>query len=103
MLTNTPAAAATAPVYAPPSVPMLRWIFRRGTKALTCEVAAVSGGYEVCVVPHWNVAASTIESFVTPVQAFAHHARIARRLQEGAWAVDRVPVIDDGDHAVQAA
>jgi hypothetical protein len=80
---------------APPEpVPMLRWIFRRHTEMLTCEVDATAGDrWDVCVVPHWNVAGAVIERFDAPISALERHAEIARRLREAGWSViDRVPV-----------
>jgi hypothetical protein len=71
---------------------MLRWVFHRGTDTLTCEIdAAGRHHFDVCVIPHWDVAASSIEQFDDAVSAFERHAAIARRLREGGWtSVDHV-------------
>jgi hypothetical protein len=61
-------------------------VFHRGTAALTCEIdAAHSHHFDVCVVPHWDVASASIEQFKDPVSAFERHAAIARRLREAGW------------------
>ena len=43
------------------SAGILRWIFLRGTRALTCEVRVFGKTYDVSVVPHWDVSSSVIE------------------------------------------
>lgn len=77
---------------------MLCWVFRRGTATMTCEVDATAGPhFDVCVVPHWNVAASSIEQFDDPISAFERHADIARRLRESGWTVvNHVPTSHTG-------
>ena len=74
------------------TAPMLRWVFHRGTDTLTCEVhAARRHRFDVCVIPHWDVAASSIERFDDAVSAFERHADIARRLREAGWtSVDHI-------------
>lgn len=65
---------------------LLRWIFRRSDQVITCEIDANGKqGYEVCVVPHWNVSASVIERFDAGYQAFERHAEVARHLREAGW------------------
>lgn len=66
---------------------MLRWVFRRDTETLTCEVDAAGNRWEVCIVPHWDVAESVIERFDTPLSALERHADIARRLRDAGWSV----------------
>jgi len=73
-----------------PRIPMLRWIFTRNHAALTCEVDAnPAGGYEVCVVPHWNVASAAIERFDAAATAMERHAELARHLRATGWHVAR--------------
>jgi hypothetical protein len=69
---------------------ILRWIFLRGTKTLTCEVRA-SGkqAYDVCVVPHWDVSSSVIETFKRPGGALQRHAEIASDFREAGWSLVR--------------
>jgi len=69
---------------------VLRWIFLRGTKTLTCEVR-VSGKqpYDVCVVPHWDVSSSVIETFRRPVGALRRHAELASYFRQEGWSLIR--------------
>jgi hypothetical protein len=69
------------------SVPMLRWVFQRDSEMLTCEVDAAGRRWEVCVVPHWDVASAVIERFDQPLSALERHAEIARRLRDAGWSV----------------
>jgi hypothetical protein len=67
---------------------MLRWLFRRGAATLTCEVDATARHrFDVCIVPHWNVAASSIERFDTLIAALERHAEIANHLRQKGWTV----------------
>lgn len=67
---------------------LLRWIFERDAKTLTCEVDVSSNrDYDVCVVPHWDVSSSFIEHFEAPAAAFLRHAAIARCLRADGWTV----------------
>jgi hypothetical protein len=70
----------------PQSRRVLRWVFERHNDAITCEIdAAGDHVFEVCIVPHWNVAASTIERYDAAYRAFERHAELARRLREAGW------------------
>lgn len=70
------------------ATPILRWTFQRNAATLTCEIdVADDNGFEVCVVPHWDVNASMIERFDAPMTALERHARIVMRLREAGWAV----------------
>ena len=65
---------------------MLRWIFTRKCAALTCEIDAnATGGYDVCVVPHWDVSSAAIERFDGATSALQRHAELARCLREAGW------------------
>jgi hypothetical protein len=69
---------------------MLRWIFRRDTKAVTCEVRVCGKQtYDVCVLPHWDVSSSTIETFKHPTSALRRHAEIAWYFRQAGWSVVR--------------
>jgi hypothetical protein len=70
------------------SVGILRWVFLRGRKALTCEVR-MNGqrSHDVCVVPHWDVKASIVERFARPGGAMRRHAEIAREFRQAGWTV----------------
>jgi hypothetical protein len=67
--------------------PLLRWIFRRQGKSLTCavDVRGNENSYDVCVVPHWNVSSSVVEVFDRPIHALQRHAQVSRSLREAGW------------------
>ena len=70
------------------ATPILRWTFQRNAATLTCEIdVAADHGFEVCVVPHWDVKSSVIERFDAPMIALERHANIALQLREAGWAV----------------
>ena len=75
-----------------PQTPVLRWVLGRGDRFVTCELdVAATGDYEVCVVPHWNVAGSVIERWPSAMTAFERHAQLARGFRDAGWTVlDRV-------------
>ncbi|MBI3048110.1 MAG: hypothetical protein HYY76_07330 [Acidobacteria bacterium] len=61
-------------------------MFHRNDDAITCEIdAAGDRAFEVCIVPHWDVSAATIERFEAVHRAFERHAELARRLREAGW------------------
>jgi hypothetical protein len=66
---------------------LLRSVFRRGTAVLTCAVKAItqSSAYDVCILPHWSLAAGTVEHFDAPGSAVVRLAEIALRLRESGW------------------
>lgn len=65
---------------------MLRWVFRRQHHAITCEIDARGDRtFEVCLVPHWDVSASTIERFDAVHRALERHAELALRLRDAGW------------------
>lgn len=67
---------------------MLRWVFRRQDRFVTCELDATPRGqYEVCVIPHWNVQASVVEDRPDVMTAVERHAQLARRFREAGWTV----------------
>ena len=67
------------------SAGILRWIFIRGTRAVTCEIRGFGKTYDVSVVPHWDVSASVIESFERPASALRRHAELASYLRQAGW------------------
>ena len=71
------------------STSMLQWIFTRNGAALTCELDKTANGYEVCVVPHWNVASAAIERFDAAIAAAERHAELARYLRDTGWHLAR--------------
>jgi hypothetical protein len=70
-------------------VRLVRWIFQRAGEALTCQVSssATQAGYDVCVVPHENVASAVIEGVDTATGALQRHAEIAMQLREAGWSL----------------
>lgn len=95
MRTNSVSAFSSTlpvPVFAPPVLAgqHLRWTFRRGARALTCEVTlatAPGASCEVKVIPEWNAAAAHVEPTVTAMSALCRHAEIASRLREAGWSL----------------
>jgi hypothetical protein len=72
------------------SARILRWVFVRGTKAVTCEVRlCATETYDVCVVPHWDISSSVIEAFNRPASALRRHAEIAWHFREAGWILVR--------------
>ena len=54
------------------------------------EVAARStNSFDVCVVPHWDVSSSVIETFNSACSALERHAEISLQLRETGWVVSR--------------
>ena len=72
------------------SVRVLRWVFFRGTKAVSCEVRATGQRvFDVCVVPHWDVSSAVIEAFDRPGLALQRHAEISSHLRGAGWILTR--------------
>ncbi len=66
--------------------PLLRWIFRRGDRALTYQLERETGhSYTLSRVAHWDVTCAAIETFDAGVAAFQRHAAIASDLRRGGW------------------
>ena len=89
-MTTNPTRYAVA-ANATENVPVVRWVFYRGSDALTCEVDArqTGEGYDICVVPHWDVASAVVEPVDSTVSALRRHAEIARALRGAGWSVAR--------------
>lgn len=69
------------------SRPFVSWVLEREHQSLTCEVDRASSSFEVAIVPHWDVSASTIETFGTPINALQRHAEIISALRQCGWAL----------------
>ena len=68
--------------------PMLRWVFQRGEWTVTCELDLRGPHtFDVCLVPHWDVSGTVIESFGDAVTAMERHAELARALRHAGWVV----------------
>ena len=80
-MTSTPRSRTTRQ-----SEPVLRWIFRRAAKSITCQVEVrADRSYSVYLVPHWDVSSSVAEHFDGAAVALLRHAEIARHLRESGW------------------
>ncbi len=65
---------------------MVRWVFGREENSITCEVDFIEDqGYDVSLVPHWDVSAAAIEHYDSAVKAMGRHAELARGLRDGGW------------------
>jgi hypothetical protein len=66
---------------------VLRWMFRKGNRLLTCRVDHEGSGsrYRLSLVPHRNLDATAIEVFDTPVSALQRHASIVSELRQLGW------------------
>jgi hypothetical protein len=86
-MTNAERSRRRQPSTEPTNV--LVWVFQSGTRHLTCQIArnAGTGAFDVATVPHWDVAASAIESFSGAPEAFQRHAVIASTLRQSGWVV----------------
>lgn len=70
------------------TTPMVRWVFHRDGRAITCEVD-VHGtqSYDVTLIPHWDSSGAVTERFDRPIPAMERHASIARSLRDRGWVV----------------
>ena len=66
---------------------VIRWVFRRGSNALTCAVEAGTGqwSYDVWILPHWNVSEAIVEHFEGAADALLRHAEITSQLRQHGW------------------
>lgn len=70
------------------STSMLRWIFRRGTAAIECDVdVAADRSFALRVIPLWAPASAVVERFADPVSALERHAELASYLRDSGWRV----------------
>jgi hypothetical protein len=71
------------------SVHLLRWVFQRGNRLLTCQLDREGHGaaYTLSLVPHWDVRQAVSETFDAGIGAFSRHASIADRLRRQGWAL----------------
>ena len=68
--------------------PMLRWVFIRNGRMLTCELdARARHTFDVSLIPHWNISASVVERFGNAVAAMERHAALAGALRDAGWTV----------------
>lgn len=76
------------------SVGILRWVFMRGRRALTCQLR-VNGrhSHDVVIVPHWDVRSSIVERFDRPASALRRHAEIAHEFRRAGWMIVHEPAV----------
>jgi hypothetical protein len=65
---------------------VLHWLFRRDSRALSCDVS-VDGDeqFVVRVIPLWDDDTSIVETFKRPIDALQRHAEIVSLLRESGW------------------
>jgi len=79
---------------------LLRWVFLKAGKVLSCEIRVNNAhSHDVCVVPHWDVAAAVVERSDNALSALERHAQIAASLRNSGWTLVREP---DGYQATAA-
>jgi len=76
--------------HTPDSTSILRWALMKGRRVLTCEILATDrGGFDVVVVPLWDINAAVIEPYDRAADAMRRHAEIAAAFRQAGWAVAR--------------
>jgi hypothetical protein len=83
------------------SMTLLRWAFQKHHRTITCRIDMVDDGaaFDVFVLPHWDLSATTIERFDDAAKAFEHHAEMALMLRQAGWATAQY----SPRHAIAAA
>jgi len=68
-------------------VRLLRWLFERGNRQLTCQLDrdGNQAAYILSLVPHWDVTQAASETFDAGVSAFRRHAALAEKLRNQGW------------------
>ena len=69
------------------SVRLLRWVFQRGNRQMTCQLdqEGRQASYTLSLVPHWDLRQAASESFDAGVSAFRRHAALADQLRAQGW------------------
>jgi len=69
---------------------LLRWVFLKGRTIISCAVRLDGPHcYDVCVVPHADLAATVIERYRRASEASARHAEIAQHFRDAGWILIR--------------
>ena len=72
---------------------ILRSVLHRDDRTLSCDVIARGcRSYDVCVVPHWDVSPSVIETFKAASKAVRRHTELSWLFQQAGW--ERLPSRD---------
>ena len=86
--------ALSAVTYSVPAaeryVRMLRWVFRRDTEMVSCELGLNSDDtvYQLRIEPPWNPTGVSVECFDDAMSAFQRHAMIERILLDDGWTLE---------------
>ena len=65
---------------------VLQSVLHRGDRTLSCDVIARGRrSYDVCVVPHWDVSSSVIETFSAGTKAVRRHAELSWLFRQAGW------------------
>jgi hypothetical protein len=69
------------------SVHLLRWVFQRGNRLLTCQLDRESrhASYTLSLIPHWDLRQAASETVEAGVSAFRRHAALADQLRTQGW------------------
>jgi hypothetical protein len=69
------------------SIRLLRWVFRRGNRLITCRLDRDGrrAAYTLSLVPHWDIRQAASETFDSGVSAFHRHAALAGQLRGQGW------------------
>ena len=92
---NTAAADLIQAIDIPSQVAALvRWTFLQRGRMLTCEIMVNSPqSFDVCVITHWNVGLSVIETYESPAEAFCRHAELVSGFRDAGWVrVSETPI-----------
>jgi hypothetical protein len=73
--------------YCSASTRLLRWVFQRGNRFLTCQLDREGrrASYTLSLVPHWDVRQAVSRQFEAGASAFRHHAAVADELRRQGW------------------
>jgi hypothetical protein len=82
--TNTRATTTTE------SRELVKWVFLKGMKSITCEVRSNGArAFDVCVLPHWDVSSSIVEGFDDLASTMRRHAEISLAFRDAGWVLVR--------------
>jgi hypothetical protein len=90
MMTSTQTITKTSKTAAAEARELVKWVFLREMKAITCEIRSTSGGgFDVCVLPHWNISSGIVEQYDELTAALRRHAEIALSFRQTGWLLVR--------------
>ena len=69
---------------------LVKWVFLKETKSITCEVRSNGARrFDVCVLPHWDVSSAVVEGFEDLASAMRRHAEISLAFRDARWVLVR--------------